>query len=573
VVERAGCVAWSSDGTALYWADANGTVSRVTLGDPEPAPVRGVRARWAAPLPPEDKQLVLVRERARPKVEAPLRSYPADPCEVVVYDPARKATRILIPLGTAVWRAPAVSPDGKRLAIVSDSGNEGQLPALWRVFLIDLAGGTPKPLTPPSPHPGSVCWAPDGKALVYDRAASPGEENFPGESYGSNLFEADAATGREAPLTVGGEFSSPSLTRGGDLYGLAGSHLAGHERVELFRVARDGARDFAAKHRPARPGARAWAALAAAALQEAGLPADARVSALDEAKAKKLAAAFTSNYRKHFPGDPPDTAAGLDRLRGQARGLSLSPAERRRVALVLGAVEGDYLCRKHRARWALDRPDGPALADPKVHDLFRYILNPFRDFWAEDADDSEEEPGFGTLAVTLSQAEGRPLVLAHDPAVRTHVPAADPDLARGVSLLKEGQGDEADRVLLEMTKRLAGNHHLALHVGALLSANGRSAALRTLAGRLDADALKDARVYNLVGVSLLDTDPRKAVTAFRNALRCNLYHGPAYFNLAQAYEKQSDVASARLCLRRYLKLLAYAPLADDARRRLAELPP
>jgi tetratricopeptide (TPR) repeat protein len=382
----------------------------------------------------------------------------------------------------------------------------------------------------------------------------------------------DPATGREAPLTVGGLFSSPTVSRAGDLFCLAHSlGEAGGERAELFRVARDKARDFAAKHRPARPGARAWAALTAAALQEAGLPADARVSSLDEEKVKKLAAAFTANYRKHLPGDPPDSAADFDRLRTGARALNLPPAERRRVALVLGAAEGDYLCRKHRARWALAKPDGPELADPKVHDLFRQVINPLSDYFGEDLDDLDAEGGFDTLALALSRAEGRPLVLAHDSALRTHVAAADPDLARGVALLKEGQGDEADRVLLEMTKRHAGNYHLALHVGALLSDNGRGGALRTLAGRLDADTLKDARVYNLVGVSLLDGDPKKAVTAFRNALRCNLYFGPAYFNLAQACEKQGDVAAARLCLRRYLKLLAYGPLADDARRRLAEL--
>ncbi len=195
--------------------------------------------------------------------------------------------------------------------------------------------------------------------------------------------------------------------------------------------------------------------------------------------------------------------------------------------------------------------------------------------WPQDRedDDGPEEPGYGTLTGALSQAEGRLLVLAHDPAVRTHVPAADPDLARGIALLREGRGDEADRILLNLTQRRAGNYHLAVHVGGLLSEHGRRDALRTLAQRLKPDVLKDASVYNLVGASLLDDNPVAAITAFRNALRCNLYHGPAYFNLAQAYEKSNDPASARLCLRRYLKLMGYGPLADDARRRLAELPP
>src|SRR5439155_25603703 len=112
--------------------------------------------------------------------------------------------------------------------------------------------------------------------------------------------------------------------------------------------------------------------------------------------------------------------------------------------------------------------------------------NPFRDFWVEDVGDpdADEESGFGTLTAALTLAEGRPLVLAHDQAVRTHVPAADPDLARGAALLKEGQADEADRALLDLTKRHARNYHLALLVGALLSEQGRNDTLRTLAGRL-----------------------------------------------------------------------------------------
>jgi WD40-like Beta Propeller Repeat len=571
-----GALAWSALGNALYWAAADGRIGIINfpIDGGGAAPINEARARWAIAIPPLKPQVVLVRDRARPKVESPLRKDPADPSEVVVFDREKKVTRILIPLASAVWRSPAVSPDGKRLALISDSGNEGMLPSLWRVFVIDLAGGEPKPLTPASSHAGSVCWAPDGKTLIYDRSAFLNEENFQGEVYRTNLFEVDAATGRESPLSVGGGFSSPSVSRAGDLFCLAHSHQADAERIELFRVPRDKARAFAAKQPPGRRSVKAWTELAAAALREAGLPADARVGALDEDKVKKLATAFAKGYREHFLGDVPDTAAELDRLRGETRGMSLPPGERRRIGLVLGAVEGEYLRRKHGARWVLTKPAGEPLTDPKPHELFRHVVNPFRDFWAEDFDDPDfdEEPGFGTLMATLSLAEGRPLVLAHDSAVHSHVPAADPDLARGTALLKEGQGDEADRVLLEMTKRHAGNYHLALHVGALLADQGHTGGLRTLVGRLDADALKDARVYNLMGVSRLDDDPRAAAVAFRNALRCNLYFGPAYFNLALAHERLNDVASARLCLRRYLKLMSYAPLADDARRRLAELP-
>ena len=119
-------MAWSRLGTAVYWAAADGRVGVVTADGGAPSdrstgagPLGGRRCRR------DDDRLVLVREQARPKVEAPLRQFPADPSEVVVFDRKKKATHILIPLGTAVWRSPAVSPDGKRLALISDSGHEG----------------------------------------------------------------------------------------------------------------------------------------------------------------------------------------------------------------------------------------------------------------------------------------------------------------------------------------------------------------------------------------------------------------------------------------------------------------
>ena len=47
--------------------------------------------------------------------------------------------------------------------------------------------------------------------------------------------------------------------------------------------------------------------------------------------------------------------------------------------------------------------------------------------------------------------------------------------------------------------------------------------------------------------------------------------GTAYLNLAQAYQRVNDRDAAILCLKRYLKLMPFGPLAADARQRLAVL--
>src|SRR5262249_28292648 len=154
---------------------------------------------------------------------------------------------------------------------------------------------------------------------------------------------------------------------------------------ELLRVPLNKARELAAAQATVRRGAKAWADLSAAALREAGLPTDVRASALDEEAVKKLVAAVARNHRDRFKSELPDTAAELDRLRGEARGVTLSAAERSRIALVLGAVEGEYLRRKHAARWVLKpKPAGAPLAAPEIDDLFRHLVDPFRDLWGND---------------------------------------------------------------------------------------------------------------------------------------------------------------------------------------------
>src|SRR5262249_44584664 len=81
----------------------------------------------------------------------------------------------------------------------------------------------------------------------------------------------------------------------------------------------------------------------------------------------------------------------------------------------------------------------------------------------------------------------------------------------------------------------------------------------------------DPQKHNLMGLALLESDPGAAVEQFKTALRYNLHYGPAYLNLSQAYQKLLDTVSARLCLKRYLRLMPYGAAASDVRQRLAAL--
>jgi predicted Zn-dependent protease len=140
-------------------------------------------------------------------------------------------------------------------------------------------------------------------------------------------------------------------------------------------------------------------------------------------------------------------------------------------------------------------------------------------------------------------------------------------------LLEAGQSGEAERLLLGLMKQPPHerNDYLALHASKLLHDHHRSGAVRQLLEKRVETRPRSVHKHNLYGLALLDTDPPQAVVQLQLALRWDLHYGPAYLNLAQAYEKMNRPAEARLCLRRYLRLLPYGPHADDARLRLAAL--
>jgi tetratricopeptide (TPR) repeat protein len=185
------------------------------------------------------------------------------------------------------------------------------------------------------------------------------------------------------------------------------------------------------------------------------------------------------------------------------------------------------------------------------------------------------------LAETLRAAAGRPLVLTNNaPAARAAL-VSDPVMARAEELFKQSKTAEAAEALLGLMKpeRHQRNTFLALHVGRLLLDHGCKKELLELMSQQSDLPPKDARKFNLLGLALLlprdgrtDADEvQQALDAFRNALRCDLHFGPAYLNLARAYDLAHDPRAARLCLLRYLRLMPRGPHVAEVHRRLADL--
>jgi hypothetical protein len=455
--------------------------------------------------------------------------------------------------------------------------------------VLNLAGGPeakPRLVGPVANALGPVCWADGGKALLYARSEQPlppdcWESGQAGTWAGGDLFFLDPATAKETRLSRGGGFNLFSPTTGGTLYFLVWQNDPAGRCAHLWGVPLAAAQDFAVREPDLPPRDQAaWTKLIDQVLEEAGVPGDAGGERLAADVLVRLADTFAKVYRDRFRAEPPADAGDWERQQRELQALNLPTAQRPRFALVLGAAEGEYLRRRHGAVWHL--AGGPLVGAMPAEETnpFGLVMNPFQLVRSEflPVDEEDDEEGLApplALKSALIRAAGRTLVMANSPAAgKGGLQAlADPALARAAELLAKDHGDDADGVLLDLVqqKKHAANHYLVLHAGKLLYDHKRFKALRTLLeGRVEA-LPPEPRKYNLLGLALLASDSKGAAAQFRNALRCDLYYGPAYLNLAQAYANANNPVDAALCLRRLLRLMPQGPLAADARQRLAAL--
>jgi tetratricopeptide (TPR) repeat protein len=569
--------AWSADSQIVLCVNGNVGVQRVYLGAPARSGMDAdtllSQGDWPASGGAEGQFVAFVRSLPVAKVEVPGRPASPDQSEVVLANLLTQTEKVIVPASPSSWSHLAISPDGSRLALVSDRVSAGGSQRGLRVFVLDLAGGEPKPLTLPASRVESVCWTNDGKALVYARTRDPApadhwEEEVSGAHRAMDLYQWNLETNRETRLSRGGGFFSPSVSQDDQLFYLAQGDGPRDHRLLLRRMSLKAAREFATgEPKPLERDAAAWKNLFERVLSECRLTANVDGGALTPTILARLDETYQKLYRQQFKAEPPQSPAGLNGQRRELLALHLSPVEQSTASLVIGAVAGQLLVRKYGATWHLtEGPLSQGLVDQRPgegSDPFVSMANPF---W-EQAES------------IVRRADGRSVVLTNEPLAATaaFLKRLDPDLTRARTLVQQSlstlkkspQRDQVDQALLDLLaeKRWARNSYLVLMVGSALYEEKRHAALRKLMEQC-ADQPPDPRKYNLLGLALLDTDLGKAIEAFKDALRYDLEFEPAYLNLAQAYHRRGLPESARLCLRRYLELMPEGEYAGDARRRL-----
>ncbi|MBY0526675.1 MAG: hypothetical protein K2R98_24980 [Gemmataceae bacterium] len=581
-----GAPLWSPDSRHVYFGDAGGRLMRYDVQNQtlENLPFRGYSP---APLPGAPERIVFVRAISGIKVEGPGAAPTADAKELAVGNLATKQATVVVPRGKALWHLLSASPDGKQLAAVSNQGLDETPGLQWRVCLVEMGSGKVQPLSPAAGMIGRPCWAPDGKALIYARSrqlALPDSWSGDDEESVVDLYEFDLRKRNETRLSRGGGSFSPSVAQDGSLLFLlrpsATQRAVGRTSLQQMTLAV--ARKFAAAEAdpPVRDVA-AWTALAQAVFEDAKVAADVDGAKLSPEVLARLAGSFSRLYKERFQDEAPANIARLNAMMREVSGLSVPHGERNRLALLLAVVQGEYLRRQHGASWHVVEGSpfqiGKSAANAPAESPFGYVANPFQQLAGSvgDGEGRDASLRWFSLEELLQVADGRPLVLTNDLAAgRAKVAErTDADLQRGTDLLTDGDPVDGEGVLLAMLKRDAerGNTYLTLIVAKLLLDHNRKPVL----GRLMQDrcALNpgDARLYNYLGLALLDEQPRNAVNAFKKALRCDLRCGAAYLNLADAYKRTGDDSAARACLRRYLELMPGGTYAEDAARRLTEL--
>lgn len=581
--------AWSADGQSLYVADSEGGlfVQNVLFNRLERLGYSG-----DCPIPVGDRHLIYRRRRPRLKTDLSFQSARPDPIEVVMLDHATRAVRVLIPNGAPGLEPLCVSPDGRRLVVqASEPTKSNAYEFRQRLYLADLQGEGAvelKPIGPVYLGTAEVGWLADGDALLlaYTPQLSPPDRwESNGPRNGSELYHFDLATEKQTRLSRGGALIAFAGTAADDLFLYVNQQTQPVWTRNLRRVPLATLKKFADEEpeRVPREG-RDWTALFDRVLEEHCIPVEMRASALDAKTVAGLAQSFAAFYREAFDAEPPADPEAWDRLMVELSSLNLP--QRNRAALVLGAAVGEYLRKEHGAVWSLESeplpPVEPVVIPPTEESPFLDELNPFETmanrFIANEVEEDIDEVYVPTLWVRalIQQAEGRTIVMGNTAAaLRRGVESlTDPDLKRASELFERKKSEEAEQLLLALLQKPkhTANRLLKLHVARMLCEEERGKAVIAL---LDPEAgrplERDARVCNLLGLAVLETDPKRAVEYFHTALRCDLYFGAAYLNMAEAFRRLKNVESATLCLRRYLKLQPYGTYAIDARHRLARL--
>ena len=198
---------------------------RLFTGDP-PAPADETRSEWTCVTPAAHGPLIETSADISPDgrtVVTQWRTDPDDPrdrvADLVAIDldasGAATGTRTLLAAPRVGHAAPAISPDGSRVACVRSPLSTPQACADHTLVVVPIAGGEPVDVLPDFDRwPQAPTWTPDGRALVFTADDDGHTLPFRVE------VEADGSVVRGGPVTrlaAHGAYHALVPARGGDV--------------------------------------------------------------------------------------------------------------------------------------------------------------------------------------------------------------------------------------------------------------------------------------------------------------------------------------------------------------------
>ncbi len=486
--------------------------------------------------------------------------------EIVPFDNTAKTTLFNWPLIRV--GLPALSPDGKKMAVIAnrDMPRTQQFGGL--LYLANPDGSDLRVLNKDVADYQRLVWSADGKSIYALRRLI----RDPGAGGVSFLFDVeriDVETGAATNLTRTGRFSH-LWSAGPDLFLEVRDHLLPTAQQGIFRIAAEelaNALPPAPKIAGSTPAGERLARRLEKSLKGTPLPQYVPTPASLETLANEFAAAVKEETGVVLDG----TAASLDRLTNLIDHIELGAGKHPVNILGVGAYYGETLRKTVGAKWRIKPvPFGEwkPVRLPPVNNVAEVVM-PFSDTygWAIYS---------GRLLTARDirerSSQGMDWLLVYPPTHADIVLQADyADYFKARKLTDRGDIDEALELFAVEMKRCPKNANLAREVVSLCTALERN----YLAKKFTRQALEagaDARDLMVQHADeLMRTEPGKAIIYYRKAAHAPFVDPPSLMKLGKAYQKIGQMALAESCWRR--AYLAATDLERNELRRLMGMPP
>lgn len=469
--------------------------------------------------------------------------------EVVRLEDGRRRTIVEFPLSRVGW--PAVSPDGKRIALVTNRDVPRSAPEGGHLYVCDAEGKGLRALTDGSEDVSHVSWSADGASIYALRRRSVGEGGGVGDGGPVDLYRIPVEGGAPVNLTRSGLIDA-AWSAGADFWVRVDRWSLPEGQRGVFRIGAAGLEKASSKRPvPAALDRRANGKAVAEKVQGVLGSAALREVVPTPELMEKVARAFADAAGEKLGIALDFKLDSLDRL-WEAREALGRAGEEPLAILALGAYYGETLRREAGAQWRLGAVPFGAWA-PGSQAEGNCLVDPVLPFSAACVSGLDlEAMGFRGAEDLQGRDEGRKILLVYPPAqVEEAVrEATGPEYAEARRKLDAGEVKEALAILVRELQRRPMSRMLAAESIAICEAAGLEEAARTLTAQAVEAGNEVPELLIRHADGLAAKDPAAALEHYRKAVRGAWAPAESFLKLGKAYAATGARPLAEACWRR-----------------------